>query len=97
MLLPAAIAFSSHVAGALLGLGGRYRSLAALRTCALVSALVPTFSEYIANHREDEAWSLGNTIVNSLAIVLTICAVVGWIAHQTILNSLRGQDAGRRG
>jgi hypothetical protein len=31
MLLPAAIAVASHLAGALLGLGGRFRSLAALR------------------------------------------------------------------
>jgi len=47
---------------------------------ALVSALVPTFSEYIAHGQEDDAWALGNTIVNSLAIVLTIAAVVGYIA-----------------
>ncbi len=47
---------------------------------ALVSALVPTFSEYIANGREDDAWMLGNTIVNLLAIVLTICAVLGYVA-----------------
>jgi putative peptidoglycan lipid II flippase len=47
---------------------------------ALVSALVPTFSEYIAHGHEDDAWGLANTIVNSLAIVLTICAVIGWFA-----------------
>ena len=47
---------------------------------ALVSALVPTFSDYIAHHREDEAWSLANTIINTLAIVLTIFAIVGWFA-----------------
>jgi putative peptidoglycan lipid II flippase len=45
---------------------------------ALVSALVPTFSEYIAHGREDEAWTLGNTIVNSLAIVLTLGAIAGY-------------------
>jgi putative peptidoglycan lipid II flippase len=47
---------------------------------ALVSALVPTFSEYIAHGREDEAWTLGNTIVNSLAIVLTLAAAIGYFA-----------------
>jgi putative peptidoglycan lipid II flippase len=47
---------------------------------ALVSALVPTFSEYIAHGREDEAWTLCNTIINALAIVLTIAATVGYIA-----------------
>ncbi len=47
---------------------------------ALVSALVPTFSEYIANGREDDAWMLGNTIVNLLAIVLTFGAILGYVA-----------------
>jgi putative peptidoglycan lipid II flippase len=47
---------------------------------ALVSALVPTFSEYLAHGHEDDAWRLGNTIVNLLAIILTACAIVGWIA-----------------
>jgi putative peptidoglycan lipid II flippase len=47
---------------------------------ALVSALVPTFSSYLANDDEDGAWRLCNTIVNLLAIVLTVCAIVGWIA-----------------
>jgi putative peptidoglycan lipid II flippase len=47
---------------------------------ALVGALVPTFSEYIANGREDEAWTLGNSVVNGLAIILTVCAVVGYFA-----------------
>ncbi len=46
---------------------------------ALVSALVPTFTHYIAKGREDEAWLLGNTVVNLLAIVLTVCAVVGFV------------------
>ncbi len=46
---------------------------------ALVSALVPTFSEYITHGREDDAWALGNTIVNSLAIVLTIAAAIGYV------------------
>ena len=44
---------------------------------ALVSALVPTFTDYIAKGREDEAWLLGNTVVNLLAIVLTVRAVSG--------------------
>lgn len=45
---------------------------------ALVSALVPTFSEYLAHRREDEAWRLGSTVLNLLAIVLTACAIVGF-------------------
>lgn len=46
---------------------------------ALVSALVPIFSEYLAHGQEDEAWRLGNTIVNGLAVVLTVCAVLGFV------------------
>jgi putative peptidoglycan lipid II flippase len=45
---------------------------------ALVSALVPTFSEYIAHREEDEAWRLASTVLNMLAIAVTLCAVVGY-------------------
>lgn len=45
---------------------------------ALVSALVPTFSEYLAHRKEDEAWRLANTVLNLLAIVLTTCAIIGY-------------------
>ena len=47
---------------------------------ALVGALVPTFSDYISRREEDEAWRLGSTIVNLLAIILSACALVGWFA-----------------
>ena len=46
---------------------------------ALVSALVPVFSEYITHGQDEEAWRLSNTIINLLAIILTLCAIVGWI------------------
>ncbi|MBV8154587.1 MAG: murein biosynthesis integral membrane protein MurJ, partial [Candidatus Eremiobacteraeota bacterium] len=45
---------------------------------ALVSALVPTFSEYLAHKKEDEAWRLASTVLNGLAIVLLGCAVIGY-------------------
>jgi putative peptidoglycan lipid II flippase len=45
---------------------------------ALVSALVPTFSEYLAHRKEDEAWRLASTVLNILAIVLTLCAIAGY-------------------
>lgn len=45
---------------------------------ALVSALVPIFSEYLAHGDEDEAWHLGNTILNGLAIILGVCAIIGY-------------------
>ncbi|MBV9719537.1 MAG: murein biosynthesis integral membrane protein MurJ [Candidatus Eremiobacteraeota bacterium] len=46
---------------------------------ALVSALVPTFSEYLTHRKEDEAWRLASTVLNILAIVLTTCAVLGFV------------------
>jgi putative peptidoglycan lipid II flippase len=46
---------------------------------ALTSALVPTFSEYLARGEREEAWRLGNTIVNLLALILTLCAVLGYV------------------
>src|SRR5215472_17002264 len=49
---------------------------------ALVSALVPTFSEYLAHKKEEEAWRLASTVLNVLAIVLTAAAIVGYVtAH----------------
>jgi putative peptidoglycan lipid II flippase len=46
---------------------------------ALVSALVPTFSEYIAHGDDEQAWRLANTIINVLLIVLCGCAVLGYV------------------
>jgi len=46
---------------------------------ALVSALVPTFTEYIARGDDDEGWRLANTIINGLFLILTVCAVLGYV------------------
>lgn len=46
---------------------------------ALVSALVPTFSEYIAHGDDEEGWRLANTILNSLFLILGLCAVLGYV------------------
>ena len=45
---------------------------------ALVSALVPTFSDYIAHGEDEEAGRLASTIFNGLAILLIVAAIVGW-------------------
>jgi putative peptidoglycan lipid II flippase len=45
---------------------------------ALVSALVPTFSEYLALDRREDGWRLASTIVNLLALVMILCAVLGY-------------------
>ncbi len=46
---------------------------------ALVSALVPTFSGYIARGKDDEAWRLANTIINGLFLILAVGAVLGYV------------------
>lgn len=46
---------------------------------ALVSALVPTFSEYVSQGRPDEVRKLGSTIINALLVLMTGLAVVGWL------------------
>jgi putative peptidoglycan lipid II flippase len=45
---------------------------------ALVSALVPVFSDYVARGEEDAAWRLGSTVFNSLLVGLSLLAVAGW-------------------
>ena len=48
---------------------------------ALVSALVPIFSEYFVTDREEDAWQLASTLIVSIALVLAIAAGLGaWLA-----------------
>ena len=48
---------------------------------ALVTALVPVFSEYFATDREDEAWNLASTLLIVLALGLSVAAAAGaWLA-----------------
>jgi putative peptidoglycan lipid II flippase len=45
---------------------------------ALVSALVPTFSEYVARGEDDQAWRLGSTVFNGVLLTLCVLAALGW-------------------
>jgi putative peptidoglycan lipid II flippase len=45
---------------------------------ALLAALTPTFSEYIAQGRPEEVRRLGSTVVNALLIAMTALSVVAW-------------------
>jgi len=45
---------------------------------ALVSALVPIFSEYVARDDEEGAWRLASTVLNLLLVALTVLALLGW-------------------
>jgi putative peptidoglycan lipid II flippase len=45
---------------------------------ALVSALVPVFSDYVARGEDEAAWRLGSTLFNILLVALSVLAVVSW-------------------
>jgi putative peptidoglycan lipid II flippase len=48
---------------------------------ALVTALVPLFSDYINTEREDEAWKLASTVIVAIVGLLGVCAAAGaWLA-----------------
>jgi putative peptidoglycan lipid II flippase len=53
---------------------------------ALVSALVPIFSSYFAEGKDEEAWRLSSTVINALLIVLSLGALLGWFAAPWIVH-----------
>jgi putative peptidoglycan lipid II flippase len=46
---------------------------------ALVSALVPIFSDFVARGEDESAWRLASTVFNVLAIALGLLALAGWV------------------
>jgi putative peptidoglycan lipid II flippase len=46
---------------------------------ALMSALVPLFSSYLAKDDREDAWRLASTILNALLIFAGIAALLGWV------------------
>jgi putative peptidoglycan lipid II flippase len=53
---------------------------------ALVSALVPVFSEYFAAKHEEDAWRLSSTVINVLFALLLVAAAVGWLLAPWIVR-----------
>src|SRR6202011_4517937 len=53
---------------------------------ALVSALVPIFSGYFAAAKDEEAWRFSSTVINGLIILLSVLAVVAWMAAPTLVR-----------
>src|SRR5262249_39268497 len=47
---------------------------------AISAALVPTFTRTLANRGRDEAWRLGNLLVNALIAIALLFVVAGWVA-----------------
>jgi len=53
---------------------------------SLVTALVPVFSGYFAKNEPEEAWRLSSTVINVLILVLSACALAGWLAAPLIVH-----------
>jgi putative peptidoglycan lipid II flippase len=53
---------------------------------SLVTALVPVLSGYFANGEPEEAWRLSSTVINVLLVVLSVCALTGWLAAPAIVS-----------
>ncbi len=53
---------------------------------ALVSALVPIFSSYFAGNEEEEAWRFSSSIINALIILLSVCALLAWLAAPQLVH-----------
>ncbi len=52
---------------------------------ALVSALVPAFSELVSQGNEESAWRLASTIFNGLFVALAVLASLGWLFAPAIV------------
>lgn len=65
---------------------------------ALISALVPIFSGYFAAGKDEEAWRFSSTVINALVILLSVLAVVAWIAApwlvHVVAKGFPGPEAG---
>jgi putative peptidoglycan lipid II flippase len=58
---------------------------------AMSAAFIPTFTRYLTLHGKDEAWRLGNNVINTLVIVTTILVAAG-IAFAAPLVTLYAGD-----
>ena len=57
---------------------------------------MPVFSAYFATDDTEEVWRLSSTVINVLFIVLSVCAVVGWLAAPYIVSLFGFPLVGRR-
>lgn len=53
---------------------------------ALVSALVPIFSGYFAQDKQEEAWRFSSTVMNALVLLLSGLAVAAWLAAPWLVH-----------
>lgn len=53
---------------------------------ALAVVVVPVFSEYLAQGKQDEAWQLFNTVITIVIVVFTVLTVVGIFAAPLLVK-----------
>lgn len=53
---------------------------------ALVSALVPIFSSYFAEGKDEEVWRFSSTVINGLIILLSVLAAAAWLAAPALVH-----------
>ncbi|RPJ65195.1 MAG: murein biosynthesis integral membrane protein MurJ [Acidobacteria bacterium] len=61
---------------------------------AMTAAFVPTFTRYLTLRGREEAWRLGNLVVNALAGVTILLAVLGMIFAEPLVTLFASKYAG---
>ncbi|MDH4063149.1 MAG: murein biosynthesis integral membrane protein MurJ [Acidobacteriota bacterium] len=60
---------------------------------AMSAAFVPTFTGHLAREGRDRAWALGNSVLNSLALVTAALVIVGFVFAPTLVHLFAGDYA----
>src|SRR3984893_2474272 len=45
---------------------------------AMSAAFVPTFTRHLTIHGKDDAWRLGNNVLNALIVLTGVLVLIGW-------------------
>src|SRR5476649_1486701 len=45
---------------------------------AMSAAFVPTFTRHLTIHGKDDAWRLGNNVLNALVVLTGVLVLIGW-------------------
>jgi len=60
---------------------------------AMTAAFVPTFTRYLTLRGREEAWRLGNLVVNALAAVTLVLALLGIVFAEPLVTLVAGKYA----
>src|SRR4030095_5035309 len=53
---------------------------------AVSAAFIPVFSEYLAEHKRDEAWEFVNTVLSTAIVVMSIVVIVSMLGSYYIVG-----------